>query len=453
MAGDLSGSLLLQRLTPVLIAPLTRVRGIDTDDRDAAAGCHRGQTITELAGGDASHGAPELFSTPTTTHGFATRGTGIAEVEVLHRDRYAIVELRDIEQFSDRRAQVPIAMGGTQLLDLKDDRDRFTDGVARRIQHARGEMIRVEVDTENPPAAKLLKCERRFRGDRPGRVQIPAAALRIENDVVAHRLALLDPRSPLSATVSERDRGGELEVPSELVDQGGGNFELQTPLRIDTNGLVTASFSSLTISGHKHPGGAPPIAPLLLVHPRRVQVGAVAPQPFSTHCDRRTTLSEFFLGDDESLLQDRHPAGLGEPLGRRGISASAFPATGVSGIVSEFTRPQRAALLEDIDRRVQIGDVSRQAAHPQLILVFHCPGDRTRPPRRRHRRQRLLARRTPLLMPITVYPTQTDTTRQLAAITTTKELTDLHQRGGFGVRQMQPSTEPAPGRSSGDQRI
>jgi hypothetical protein len=56
-------------------------------------------------------------------------------------------------------------------------------------------------------------------------------------------------------------------------------------------------------------------------------------------------------------------------------------------------------------------------------------------------------------MPITVYPTQTDTTRQLAAITTTKELTDLHQRGGFGVRQMQPSTEPAPGRSSGDQRI
>jgi len=41
-------------------------------------------------------------------------------------------------------------MGGAQLLDIEGDRDRFTDRVSGRIQNTRGEMIRVEVDTENP---------------------------------------------------------------------------------------------------------------------------------------------------------------------------------------------------------------------------------------------------------------------------------------------------------------
>ena len=96
----------------------------------------------------------------------------------------------------------------------------------------------------------------------------------------------------------------------------------------------------------------------------------MAPQPFSTHRDRRATRGEFLLCDDESLLADRQPAGLGEPLRRRGVSAFTFPATGVSGIVSEFTRAQGATLLKDIDRRMEIGDASRQAAHSQLVLVF-----------------------------------------------------------------------------------
>ncbi|MDA0251688.1 MAG: hypothetical protein O3A42_12230 [Actinobacteria bacterium] len=364
----------------MLIAPLTRVSGIDTDDRNTAARCHRGQTITELGGGNTSHDAPKLLTPTTTTQHFATRGTGIGKVEVLHRDRHTMIALRYVQQLRDRRAQVPITVGGTQLLDLEGDRDRFTDRVARRIQHTRGEMIGVEVDTENPPAAELLKSEGRFRGDRPGRIQIPAAALRIENDVVAHRLALLDPRSPLRPTVSEPDPSGELKVPAELTDQRGGNFELQPTLHIDTNGLVTASLSSLAVSGQEHARSVPPIPPLLLVHLRRGQVGAVAPQPFSTHRDRRATRGEFLLCDDESLLQDRQPAGLGEPLRRRGVSAFTFTATGVSGIVSEFTRAQGATLLKDIDRRMEIGDASRQAAHSQLVLVFHRACDRARPP-------------------------------------------------------------------------
>jgi hypothetical protein len=266
-------------------------------------------------------------------------------------------------------------------------------------------MIRVEVDTENPTPAKLLECGRRFRGNRPGCVQIPTATLRIENDVVAHRLALINPCSPLNSAVSERDRSGELKVPAEHVDQRSGNFELQPTLRIDTNSLVTARLSSLSVGGQKHARGVPPIPPLRFVHPCRGQVGAVAPQPVSAYRDRRTALREFFFGGGESLLQDRQSAGLDEPLRRGGISTFSFSSSGVTGVVCDLPRTQGASLLEDIDRGVQIGDVSRQAAQSQLVLVFHRACDRTRPPRRRHRCQRLLTCRSPLLMSVVVYST------------------------------------------------
>ena len=111
----------------MLIAPPTCVGGIDTDDRNTAARCHRGQTITELGGGNTGHGAPELFAMTTTTQRFATRGTGIGKVEVLHRDRHTMIALRYVQQLRDRRAQVPVTVGGMQLLDLEGDRVTQTD--------------------------------------------------------------------------------------------------------------------------------------------------------------------------------------------------------------------------------------------------------------------------------------------------------------------------------------
>ena len=61
----------------------------------------------------------------------------------------------------------------------------------------------------------------------------------------------------------------------------------------------------------------------------------------------------------------------------------------------ELAGPQHAALLQHLNRGTQIRDLGGQAAHPQLVLILHRAGDRPGPPRRRHRRQRLLTLRPP----------------------------------------------------------
>ena len=86
MAGDRIGRLLLQGLTQVLIAPPAGVGGINADDRDPAAGGHRGQPVPELRGGDTGDGAPEGLPALSATHGFPAGGAGVGEVEILHHD-------------------------------------------------------------------------------------------------------------------------------------------------------------------------------------------------------------------------------------------------------------------------------------------------------------------------------------------------------------------------------
>jgi hypothetical protein len=87
MAGDRIGSLLLQWFTPVLIAPLTCVGGVNTDYCDPAAGGHRGQPVPEPRSRDGGDGAPEGLPALAAAHGFPAGDAGLGEVEVLHRNR------------------------------------------------------------------------------------------------------------------------------------------------------------------------------------------------------------------------------------------------------------------------------------------------------------------------------------------------------------------------------
>jgi hypothetical protein len=81
----------------MLGAPLAGVGGIDTDDRDAAAGGHGGQAGAEARRGDTSHGAPEPFPTLAAAHRVTAGGAGIGEIEVLDDHRRASGVTRSIE--------------------------------------------------------------------------------------------------------------------------------------------------------------------------------------------------------------------------------------------------------------------------------------------------------------------------------------------------------------------
>ena len=80
MPGDRVGSLLLQRITPVLGAPLAGVGRIHPDHADTPAGSHAGQSMTESGGGDAGHGASQPVAAPAAAQGFPPGGAGVGEV-------------------------------------------------------------------------------------------------------------------------------------------------------------------------------------------------------------------------------------------------------------------------------------------------------------------------------------------------------------------------------------
>jgi hypothetical protein len=52
---------------------------------------------------------------------------------------------------------------------------------------------------------------------------------------------------------------------------------------------------------------------------------------------------------------------------------------------------QCAPLRQNPHRGTQISDLGGQATHPQLVLILDRAGDRTGPPRRGHRGDRLFA--------------------------------------------------------------
>ena len=89
MLRDHIGSLLLQGLTPMLIAPSAGVGGVDSDYRDSASSRHSDQTSTKLASRDPGDDASEMFPARAASQRFAAGKTGVSEVEVLYRYRCA----------------------------------------------------------------------------------------------------------------------------------------------------------------------------------------------------------------------------------------------------------------------------------------------------------------------------------------------------------------------------
>src|ERR1700758_439868 len=93
----------------MLASPGAGVGRIDTDHSDATAGGHRGESVPETPSRDSGDGAPQPLSTLPTAHCFASGGARIGEIEVLHRDRAAVVVHGKVEQRGNRGPNPPIA--------------------------------------------------------------------------------------------------------------------------------------------------------------------------------------------------------------------------------------------------------------------------------------------------------------------------------------------------------
>ena len=241
--GDRVGSLLLKGCAPVLGAPAAGVGRIHPDDRDPAPRGHAAQPGAEPSGGDASNGAAQPFPALATAEGFPAGGARVGEVQVLHHDRRAALPVGQLKQRADGRAHPPIAPRCSQPSGFDRDGDGFTDRVARRVEHTRGQMVGIEVHTQHWPGAQFVELRHRLGRGFPGRVQIPPPAVGVVGDVVAHRLSRAHPRPPVGAAVAELHRRGDHQVRTELVDEGGGHLDTQSARLIDADGFVPAGLA------------------------------------------------------------------------------------------------------------------------------------------------------------------------------------------------------------------
>jgi hypothetical protein len=104
-------SLLLQGFVPMLAPPHAGVGRVHTDDRDATACCHGGESVAESSGGDTGDGAAQPFPAPTAPQRFAPGGPGISEIQVLHHHRRTVLSGGQVQQRGDRGPHPPIALG------------------------------------------------------------------------------------------------------------------------------------------------------------------------------------------------------------------------------------------------------------------------------------------------------------------------------------------------------
>ena len=208
---------------------------------------------------------------------------------------------------------------------------------------------------------------------------------------------------------------------AEPIGQRGRHFDPQRPWR-RPGSFVTAGLSGFTVGGQKHPCRVPPLPPLRLGHLGGGEILAGAPQTFTAHRDRRAPRRQRRLSVGQPMPQGGQPSGFGEPL--RGIRIAAHRAPGppsrtparIRGRNGYFAGTQRAPRLQYRDRGPQISDLGAKPAQAELVLILHRAGDRTGPPRRRHRRHRLLTLGPPHPVLLAVQHAQLDPARQLAAI-------------------------------------
>jgi hypothetical protein len=144
--GDRIGSLLLQRVTPVLGAPLTGVGRIYRDHADTPAGCHRDQSMTESGGGDTGHGASQLLALLAAAQHFPTCGAGVGEVEVFYDHCSAALLLGVVKQGGNRCTDPTITTRRSQPGRDNLNSDGTADRIAGGIEDAQGEMVGVEID-------------------------------------------------------------------------------------------------------------------------------------------------------------------------------------------------------------------------------------------------------------------------------------------------------------------
>ncbi len=201
----------------MLVPPAGGVGRIHPDHGDATPGGHRGEPGAEPAGEDSGHGAAQPFPPLAAAQVFPAGRPRVGEVKILHHDRRTAAMLGLVEQAGDRRAQPAITARRGQSLGAHLDRCRVTDRVTRGVEHTTRQMVGVEIHPEHPASTQLLEGRRGFGCGLPGRVQIPAAPLRIEADVIAHRLPRRDPVRPLLAAVGEPHWGIDHYMRAQLI--------------------------------------------------------------------------------------------------------------------------------------------------------------------------------------------------------------------------------------------
>jgi len=296
---------------PVAPAPLRSPPGIHRHRPQPSVGGHPDQQLPERSGRYARHHAAEGLAASTAPEGLPASVAGVGEVQVLHHDRPAAVRLGELHDGGNRRPQPAVAGPRRQPVKLERDRMRRSDRVAAYIQHPAVQMPGIQIDSERPVLAQLLQRRHLPGREPPGRIGVPAAPGRVQQQVVADR-ARGCLRRPLAGPVGER-HGARQPVGRRSargvgqVRQRGRQADLQPLLvRVDADGFIPPHLAGLAVGGEEPPLGPPPGAPLGLGHPGHAAVLAVLAALAVT--DNGVTGDRVVeLGEPAAAAAHRHP--------------------------------------------------------------------------------------------------------------------------------------------------
>ena len=278
----------------------------------------------------------------------------------------------------------PSRVGAARPGHLEQQRRRGTHRVARGVDDHGGQMRGVHVDGEDPLAPQLL--ERRGRRGRgfPRRVQVPAAPVGVEGDVVADgaagRLG-----GHLVAPVGEVHwrRQAPAAVGRWPAARAAGELDLDpTLLGVPADGLVAPGLVRLAVGGDEPARCFPSPAPRRLAEPGLVEMvtGAGLVAPAST--DGHPSLLESGLDLAQPGLEHLETALLGEALRRAGVAA---------GPASRSPHGHRQPTPDATDPGSQAGPLGTKVSLAQRPGVLAGAGDGPGPARRAHRGQGPLA--------------------------------------------------------------
>ncbi|MFF0219056.1 hypothetical protein [Streptomyces vinaceus] len=354
----------LEQGLPVSVAPDGGVGRVDRDDDQARVEGHRAQAFPESGGGDARDGAAELLPPGPAAHGLAAGGAGVVEAEVLDRDACAVVGAGDTQELGDLGPQASVSLGGGAG-QVEGDGDRLAGRVAVRVEDVGGEVVGVQVDTEQTPAglAELLRRGEFGRLRTPGRVEVPAVAGRVGDEVVADGLVRGDAVAPLLAAVVEGDGEGERMAAAGRagqVSQRFGQHHLDGPGDgVDADGVVAVQSPGLAVSGEEQPLGLPLLTPLLLGQARFDEVVPGPEQAPTTDDDPRASSGGTGFDCREAGGEDLKAALLLEAFGLVRVAAysslGTSTARGGQTVGDDTDGPAQTGLLVEQGTQAQAG--------------------------------------------------------------------------------------------------